>query len=117
MSRSQEYLRDILEAMEKAERYLERISFEEFAADTEKQDAVEWNLSVIGEAAKQIQPALRQENDDVPWSDMARMRDRIVHRYFSIDLEVLWKTAKERIPKAKALLQQMLRELEQEEAE
>lgn len=113
MSRDQEeYLRDILEAMEKVEKYLEGISFEEFVADEEKQDAVEWNLSVMGEATKQLEPELRQRDDDIPWSNMARMRDRIVHGYFSIDLEILWKTVKERIPEAKSSLRKMLRGFE-----
>lgn len=111
MSRSQEeYLRDILEAMEKAEAYLEDVSFEEFAASPEKQDAVEWNFSVMGEAAKQLDPERREANPEVPWDDMARMRDRIVHGYFSIDLEILWKTVKERIPEAKRFLRRMLEE-------
>ena len=84
MSRSQRaYVQDILDAMEKAERYTEGVRFDEFAADEEKQDAVEWNFAVMGEAAKKLSNELRRENDDLPWSDIARMRDRIVHGYFT----------------------------------
>jgi uncharacterized protein with HEPN domain len=106
------YLRDMLDAMEKVQRYLDGISYDEFAQNVEKQDAVEWNFTVMGEAAKQLTPELREENDDLPWKDMARMRDRIVHGYFSIDSEVLRKTAKERLPRATARLREALREIE-----
>ena len=113
MSQPEEaYLRDILEAMEKVERYLDGVSYEEFARDTEKQDAVEWNFTVMGEAAKQLTPELREENDDLPWRDMARMRDRIVHGYFSIDTEILWKTVKERVPRTIPRIRKLLREIE-----
>lgn len=111
MSRSQEeYLRDLLRAMEKAERYVEGVEFEEFVRNPEKQDAVEWNVSVMGEAAKQLDSELRTAYDHIPWDDMARMRDRIVHGYFSIDLEILWRTVTERIPEAKRHIRRMLDE-------
>lgn len=113
MSRSQRaYVQDILDAMEKAERYTEGVRFDEFAADEEKQDAVEWNFAVMGEAAKKLSNELRRKNDDLPWSDIARMRDRIVHGYFSVDLEILWETVNERLPQAKARLREILREME-----
>jgi uncharacterized protein with HEPN domain len=96
--------------MEKAERYLEEVEFEAFARNPEKQDAVEWNVSVMGEAATQLDPNLRAKYDGVPWDDMARMRDRIVHGYFNIDLEILWKTVKERVPEARQHVRRILDE-------
>jgi uncharacterized protein with HEPN domain len=94
--------------MEKAERYVEGVGFEEFVRNPEKQDAV-WNVSVMGEAAKQLDSE-RTAYDHIPWDDTARMRDRIVHGYFSIDLEILWRTVTERIPEAKRHIRRMLDE-------
>ena len=95
--------------MEKAERYVEGVGFEEFVRNPEKQDAVEGNVSVMGEAAKQLDSE-RTAYDHIPGDDMARMRGRIVHGYFSIDLEILWRTVTERIPEAKRHIRRMLDE-------
>jgi uncharacterized protein with HEPN domain len=61
-------------------------------------------VEIVGEAAKQVTPAGRAELPDVPWSAAARMRDRLVHHYFDIDLDVLWQTVTEDLPALLALL-------------
>lgn len=61
-------------------------------------------VEIVGEAAKQVSPSGRAEFPDVPWSAAARARDRLVHHYFDIDLDVLWKTVNEDLPAVLALL-------------
>ena len=72
-----------------------------FEADTRTQDAVLHSLRVIGEAANKIRSAAPEfvaQHPDVPWDLMCGMRNRIVHDYFEIDLEVVWRTVKQDLP-------------------
>ena len=55
-------------------------------------------VEIVGEAAKQISSMTRADHPEVPWSAAARMRDRLVHHYFDIDLEILWRTVTEDLP-------------------
>lgn len=55
-------------------------------------------VEIVGEAAKQVTPETRERHPDVPWSAAARMRDRLVHHYFDIDLDVLWSTVESDLP-------------------
>lgn len=61
-------------------------------------------VEIVGEAAKQVSPELRAEYPNVPWAAAARMRDRLVHHYFDIDLDVLWATINDDLPR---LLQEL----------
>ena len=61
-------------------------------------------VEIVGEAAKQVSPMARQELPHVPWSAAARMRDRLVHHYFDVDLDILWATVTEDLPRLLAVL-------------
>lgn len=95
----EDYLRDILIYAEKAEAFLAELAT---IADLEEDDrtalAVVRALEVIGEAAKQIPANLRNKYPDVPWRGMTGMRDKVIHDYFGVDLEVIWRTVKEELP-------------------
>lgn len=93
-----DYLDDIVEAAEKIERYTERMDYEEFASDEKTVDAVLRNFEVIGEAAKNVPDEIYREYNDVPWSEMAGMRDKLIHGYATIELRIVWMTVKEEIP-------------------
>lgn len=99
-----DYLDDILDAAEKIERFTAGMSYEEFADDPKTSDAVLRNFEVIGEAAKNVPGEIRREYDDVPWSEMAGMRDKLIHGYATVELRIVWTTAQEEIP---ALLPQI----------
>lgn len=71
------------------------------------QDAVVRQLEIIGEATKMISKELRNLNPLVPWSDMAGMRDILIHDYIDVDIDIVWKTASESIIKLKSLLQNL----------
>lgn len=97
LRRDIDYLADIVEAMERIVLYMESISYEQFMNDTKTQDAVLRNLEVIGEAVKGLSTRLRKTYPHIPWKQMAGMRDKIIHHYFGINYDIVWKVAKEDI--------------------
>lgn len=105
------YLKDILQAMEKIEEFVGDMDFEEFKEDDKTSSAVIRKFEIIGEAAKHIPAEMAQQYLQVPWKEMAGMRDRLIHLYFGIDYGLVWKTIKERLPELILLLKEALREL------
>ena len=86
-----EFLYDIQEAVRRIQSYTHEMTYEEFLVDTRTQDAVIRNIEVIGEATKKLSVELRNRYSSVPWKEMAGARDRLIHNYFGVDLEVVWK--------------------------
>jgi uncharacterized protein with HEPN domain len=74
------------------------VTVEDLAADRIRRDALLWNFTILGEAAAQLSVELKQEFADVAWHQPARLRNRIVHGYWSIDLDVVHATAQEQLP-------------------
>lgn len=83
-------LRDILDAIEAIEAY-SLSNYEEFLADTKTQDAILYNLIIIGEAAHQISGDFQEQYHNIPWSAMIGTRNIIVHGYDQVKLEIVWK--------------------------
>lgn len=98
------YIDHILNSINRILDYISGKDREAFEADQLTQDAVVRQLEVIGEATKRVSKELRSKNPDIPWADMAGMRDVLIHDYIDVDLGVVWKTASEDIPNLKALL-------------
>ena len=103
-----DYVEDMLDAMDKAELLLEGITYEQFEADFRINFAVVRALEIVGEAAKRLPPDLRREYPDIPWKVMAGMRDRIVHGYDVVDLQIVWDVVKRDIPQVKPQIQKIL---------
>ncbi len=95
--RDQDHLSDIHEAMQRISAYTGALTFEQFLQDSKTQDAVVRNLEVIGEAAKNLSARLRKAYPTIPWKGMAGMRDKMIHHYFGINDEIVWKIAQEEI--------------------
>jgi len=91
------YLQDILESIGHIQRFLDGVSEEDFFENTEKQDAVLRRLEIIGEAVKHLPDEIRKNHPDVPWRQIAGMRDIIIHEYFGVTLEMVWIVATEDI--------------------
>jgi uncharacterized protein with HEPN domain len=97
----QVYFEDILDAIDSIETYTKALTYDGFVGDKKTVDAVIRNFEIIGEATKQIPLAIRKEYPNVPWKEMAGMRDKLIHGYFGVQLEVVWKTIKDRLPAVK----------------
>ncbi|HSM57849.1 MAG TPA: DUF86 domain-containing protein [Candidatus Sulfomarinibacteraceae bacterium] len=107
-----DYVEDMIENMEKAELLVQDVDFEQFETDFRINYAVVRALEIVGEATKRLPMELREQYPDVPWREMAGMRDRIVHGYDIVDLRIVWRTVQERIPQVKPQLKQMLADFE-----
>ncbi len=99
------YLDDMLEAIGKIEKYTKDLNFGQFREDDKIVDAVIMNFAVIGEAAKQIPAKIRKNHPEIPWREMAGMRDKLVHEYFGIRHDVVWETI---IPQLKSSIKKLL---------
>lgn len=95
------YVEDILDCINKIETFVEGMDFQQFAQDDKTASAVIRKLEIIGEASKIVPDSIKQKFSQIPWKEMARMRDKITHHYFDIDYEVVWKILKEELPKVK----------------
>jgi uncharacterized protein with HEPN domain len=92
-----EKLEKILECIDRVNKYTKE-GREEFFRNHLIQDGVVRNIQVIGEAIKELSPELKEQNQDVPWSKAARMRDQVTHRYFDVDYKVVWDTVEHSLP-------------------
>lgn len=101
------YLQDILNSVNKIEKYIEGITIEEFNKDEEKIDAVVRNLEIIGEAARNIPQEIIEKHPEIPWEKMVSMRNKVLHEYFGVDEEILWQTVTEDLPFLKEQLQRL----------
>jgi uncharacterized protein with HEPN domain len=106
-----DYLQDVLEAVNDVEDFVGDMSFEEFSRDRKTINAVVRSIEVIGEASKNIPESLKAKHKDLPWKQIAGMRDKLIHAYFGVDLEILWKAVKENVPRLKESVLKMLQEI------
>ncbi len=98
------YIEHILQSIERIQSYISGLDQATFSEDYLVQDAVVRKLETIGEATKRISQVFRNNNPVIPWSDMAGMRDVLIHDYIDVDFDIVWKTASESIPELEALL-------------
>lgn len=98
-------------AIGKIERYIERLSFEDFKDDELKVDGVVRNLEIIGEAVKKIPAEIRMKYPDVEWNKIAGVRDILIHAYFTVDLEIRWEIVEEKLPAFKTRVTQIMGEI------
>ncbi len=96
--------RHLVDAAETALRFVEGRTRSDLEADEMLRLALTKLVEIVGEAAKQVTPATRATLSAVPWTAAARMRDRLVHHYFDVDLDVLWATISDDLPALLAAL-------------
>ena len=102
------YLEDIKDSITKIEYYTKDLNFDEFSKDVMTIDAVVRNLTIIGEAAKNIPEEIKSKNPEIAWSEAIGMRNKITHEYFGVDEDILWETIKEDLPTFKEQISELL---------
>jgi uncharacterized protein with HEPN domain len=107
-----DYIEDIIDAMDKAEIAVTGVDFDRFSEDFIINFAVARALEIVGEATKRVPQEVRAAYPEVPWRNMAGMRDRIIHGYDNVNLRILWDVVKQEIPEIKPHLQQILQDYE-----
>ncbi|HNS19991.1 MAG TPA: DUF86 domain-containing protein [Sedimentisphaerales bacterium] len=91
-------LNDILEAIEKTSRYVGGMSFDSFIHDEKTVDAVVRNIEIIGEAANRLPDEFKESHSDIEWYKVVGLRNRVVHEYFGIDLDIIWQILHRDLP-------------------
>ena len=104
------FLEDILSSIEKIHEYTSGLSFKDFRDDSLTTDAVIRNLEIIGEASKNIPPDIRSGYPDIPWGRMTGLRNIVSHKYFSIDLSIIWQIVTVNLPETKPLIEKMIQD-------
>lgn len=110
--RAEDYLAHIAEASTRANSYVQPLpDIYAFEQNQQIQDAVVRNIQIIGEAATQINrmaPEFVAQHPELPWAEMRRMRNIVVHTYFAVNLQILWQTVTEDLPKLKQQIDHLL---------
>ena len=95
------YLRHIIDALLQIERYTDGVTHEEFLSNSLLQDGVIRQLEVMGEAARNLSEDLRNEYPKIPWRQMISLRNRMIHAYFNVNLQIIWEIIQGDIPNLK----------------
>ena len=97
-------LNDILESIDKVEQYTRGMSFDTFSNDQKSIDAVVRNLEIIGEAANRLPDDFKERHSNVEWYKVVGLRNRIIHEYFGIDLQIIWQIVHVDLPELRQTL-------------
>ena len=104
----------MLDAVNDVADFVDTRTYEGFIKDKKTMNAVIRSIEIIGEASKNIPDTVKAVHKELPWKQMAGMRDKLIHAYFGIDTETLWKAVKENIPPLKQPIQNLLNAHEQQ---
>jgi uncharacterized protein with HEPN domain len=102
-----DYLDDILQSIVDIGDFTEGMDFNRFASDRKTIHAVVRSLEIIGEATKKIPPEIRNRQPGLPWNEIGAMRNKLIHEYFGVDLEIVWETINQDL----SLLESAVREI------
>ena len=107
-----DYVEDIIEAMDDAMRFVENMEYDDFGKDRKTIYAVTRAIEIIGEAAKKIPEEVKVRYSQIPWKEMAGMRDKLIHEYFGVNLKRVWDTLKKDIPNLRPTFEKILKDFE-----
>jgi uncharacterized protein with HEPN domain len=102
------HFNDISESISKIKGFIQDLTYEQFCEDEKTQYAVIRALEIIGEAAKQIPDEIKDQFSNLPWQEIIRMRDKLIHHYYGIDVEVLWNTVNEDLDQLQDIVQALI---------
>ncbi len=103
-------IRDILDCIDKIERFTRGYTFADFQEDEKTIDSVLRNLEIIGEASRHVPADVMARYPKVPWMEMRTMRNIVIHEYHGVNLEIIWQTVQENLPPLVSPLKQILAE-------
>ena len=107
-----DYIEDIISSMNKAQAFIKDMDYVDFSSDEKTVFAVLRAFEIMGEAAKNIPESIRKKYPKIPWKDIAGMRDKLIHEYFGVKLELIWNTITKRVPLLKPKFKSVLKDLE-----
>ena len=102
------YLNHILDSIENVFSDTKNFTFEQFLTNRQVKDAVTRNVEIIGEAVKRLSKEVYQDYPDTPWQKIARTRDILIHHYFNVDDQQLWKIIEDDLPKLRVSIKKIL---------
>lgn len=110
MKKDEVYLKHIHDSILTIETFTDGLIYEEFLEDRLIQNGVIRELEIIGEATKNLSSNFKNSHPEVPWKDIAGMRDKLIHGYMMVDLDTVWKVVQEDLPKLKGQVTSLLGE-------
>jgi uncharacterized protein with HEPN domain len=108
MPRNNESLIDIERAARRILRYTDNISRAELEVNDEKLSAILYQIAIIGEATKRLSQDFRQQHPEIPWREIAGMRDMLIHKYDQVDFDVIWDVVQSKLPELLTQLEPIL---------
>jgi uncharacterized protein with HEPN domain len=109
------YLKHILECIEKIEKETKSKTKREFENSGIRRDGILYNLQVMAESTKRVSKSLKLTEAEIPWHEIAGFRNKLVHEYLGIDIEIVWNAIKKKLPKLKKRVVKMIEFLEKKE--
>ncbi len=106
------FITDILESIDATEKFSKNINKKELISNRLIQNAIVREIEIIGEAVKNLPNSFRKKYSNIPWNKIAGMRDIIIHGYFRVDLDAVWKVIKKDLPILKKQIQNIKEELD-----
>ncbi len=106
------FLNHILDSINNIEKFIKGISRPSFFTNEEKQSAVIRQIEIIGEAVKNLPTEFKNKYSDIPWSKIAGMRDKLMHHYFGVNLDTVWKVTKKDLPELKVKIAKIKEDLD-----
>ena len=110
MKRDKAYLKHILDAISDTEDFIRGIEIQEFFENKEKQYAVLRALEIVGEATKNLSKELKARHREVPWKEISGIKDKLIHQYFGVNLQLIWETITNDLPKPEKQITEILNE-------
>ena len=105
------FIQDIYDALQHIRVFVGKMTRKEFLADEKTRSAVAFKIENIGETSKNIPKEIRSQYKEIPWTEMARMTDKITHFYFGIDYKIVWSVIKKELPSLELVIAKVLKDL------
>ena len=105
MNKVQTFIEHMIDSIEKISEFTKNVNEDDFSSNIQLQDAVVRRIEIIGEAAKNIPKDFIQKHNNIPWKEIIGTRDKIIHHYFGINLDIVWNIVKNDLPDLKKKLE------------